>query len=75
MTMADQEKPMDQPKPRKRVSLRKLVYGPNGRACPDCGCTDFRVTNKWVNADGTVRRLKKCRRCGRPVHSSEVEEE
>lgn len=58
------------------AELRKIAAEEESAAgvggCPDCGCRDFRVTNVWTNKDGSRRRLKKCRHCGRPVHTTEV---
>ena len=60
--------------PKERPTLADDVAAAQGGGyvCPNCGCRDFRVTNTWVNADGTKRRLRKCRHCGYPIHSSEV---
>jgi hypothetical protein len=60
--------------PAERPSAGEVAYGKGTGIppCPECGCRDFRVINTWYNADGTIRRLRKCRHCGRPFHSSEV---
>ena len=56
------------------ADLAALVQGPDGPVCLQCGCRDFRVSNRWKKRDGTVRRLKRCRHCGQPIHTSEVED-
>jgi hypothetical protein len=45
--------------------------GSAGLECPGCGCRHFFVKNTWHLKDGTVRRLRICRFCGRPTTTSE----
>lgn len=39
--------------------------------CRYCGCPDFRVHRTWRLRDGTVRRLRICRHCGRDMYDSD----
>jgi len=70
--------PEPQPESLTLEAMRKLALAAEGQAaqaCPDCGCRDFRVSNRWITKAGKIRRLKKCRHCGRPVHTSETTED
>lgn len=55
--------------------MAKHARGDEVFRCRECGCTDFRVTNRWQTKDGRIRRLKRCRNCGLPVHSTERNDE
>lgn len=45
------------------------------RKCPACKRRLFYVVSTWQNADGTIRRLRKCSICGHALNSSEVFDE
>jgi hypothetical protein len=65
--------PADVPRPRPTLAeLALAARGGKGLECPDCGCRDLRVTNTWPGPAGTVRRLRKCRHCARPIDSVET---
>jgi predicted nucleic acid-binding Zn-ribbon protein len=42
-----------------------------GIACPKCGCKDLRVTNSLPSANGSRRRRRVCRNCGRVFYTNE----
>lgn len=47
---------------------------PVGIACPSCGCCDLRIKpGGYVRQleDGTTKRIKVCRHCGRKVMTTE----
>ncbi len=48
----------------KRKSYEAEVRA-DGMACPNCGCRHFETVTEKVGE--TVRRVRRCRHCGRPV--------
>ena len=43
-----------------------------GIACPQCGCRHFYTTNTEPLRDGSIRRRKVCRHCGRKIVTHEA---
>ncbi len=62
------------PEPRPRLN-EKLALTTRGRACPDCGCRHFKVTNTYWIKGGLRRRLYKCRHCGYAFSTTERRDE
>ena len=48
----------------KRKSYEAEVRA-DGGACPNCGCRHFETVTEKVGT--VVRRVRRCRHCGRPV--------
>lgn len=55
--------------------LAAMAAGPNGWACPRCGCCDWRVASSYLRADGIRRRQRVCRNCGHamPTYESPIQ--
>ncbi len=69
--------PADAPfAPAERPSLAELAgEAGGGLVCRECGCRHFLVKGTWRLKDGTIRRLRICRHCGRPITTSERPDE
>ncbi len=44
---------------------------PKGLVCPSCGCRHFEVLYTRATPDGSIRRRRQCRHCGRRVTTTE----
>lgn len=80
--MTDPGNTLPPPDDKKAKSLQEMAAeggsDPGGgkvRMCPGCKRRLFYVVSTWTNADGTIRRLRKCSICGHAVNSSEVFDE
>lgn len=72
----DDQKNQDGRKPRRTLAEMQnealLGEGDGGLKCPQCQCRDFRVSNTWKQGK-YIKRLRKCRHCGYPVNTCELE--
>jgi len=58
-------------RPRGSLRLSQLAgRDPEGLACPNCGCRDLRIV-ALTGLRGGCQRVRRCRNCGRELHTRE----
>lgn len=67
----DEKKAFRTASPGELASLQGAKDASRGVRCRECGCADFYVRETERKKDGTIRRRRQCRNCGKRLTTQE----